>query len=159
MRFGFPLCLNTGRAPAAAAGATTYRYFKLHVTATADGTGTSVAEFSAALTSAGANQFSGKTASATSSFDGTTLPAKAVDDNVSTLWASDFVSLPQDLIVDNGTAITPFEFRVTVRSGSSTQYPQNFTISGGNDGATYPTTFVTRTGETWTDNETKTYTV
>lgn len=157
MRIGFTLCLNSGRPPVAAVAG--YRYFKLHITSTTDGTGTSVAEFEAATASGGSNQFLSKSITATSSFDGTTPATNAVDGSIATFWASDFVSLPQDLVVDMGVgnAIVPFEFRVTVRSGSSSQYPGNFTIAGSNDGSSY-TTLITRVGETFTDNQTKTFT-
>lgn len=138
-----------------------YRYYRVNATnSTAGAIG--IAEIELAATVGGADTSAGRVYSAnTVSVPGTTDADKAFDDNTGTLWAS--TGLPGIVKADYGATagnwVAVNQLKITARNdGAFTQSPSDFTLEGSDNDAAW-TVLITRTGLTWTQGETKTFTV
>ena len=98
------------------------------------------------------------TASASSSFDGSVVPANAVDNSASTSWAAN-AGLPQWWAYDFGSGVTHkiVEIRLTPRSTQLAQAPTSFTWQSSDNGTTW-TSFSFKT-TTWPDATPQTFDV
>lgn len=166
-----PLGMRLFKRPAASVALNNthaYRYYRLNVTDTPDGSGVGLSELEIAATPGGANTATGRTYSASSTFSGFSAGA-AFDGDYSnaSAWASDFsATWPQWLKADYGAAagnwIAANEFKITARGlasgGESNQAPRGFTFEGSDDNLGW-TTLSTKAGETFTDGQTKTYAI
>jgi hypothetical protein len=158
MAFGFGLGLWMGQSPAISGASSAFTHFRVRITATAEGTYSRIGDLAVATSSGGA-ALTLTSATATSSLDGTHTPDKAIN-GVALDWISSG-GFPQELIVQLPSPMSaPFEFRIHAGNPDFGQSPGDFTIDGSTDGgSTFPTTFVTRTGVTFADDETKTFVV
>lgn len=138
------------------------RQWRLQFTGSNGGSFVGAAEVEFALTTGGADQVTGGTASAFSSFSG--LPAtNAFDNNNATEWASNGDGLPnsQYLAYDFGFGVTKDinSIRILPRAGANTasQSATGFKVQYSHDGVIWYTRW-TETGITgWTAGVTKTF--
>lgn len=135
------------------AAATGYRYWKF----TFSNGGFSEVEISEVeLMIGGTDQASGGTASATNT-NGSNAPANAFDNNTGTKW-SGFpldATLTYDFGAGNEKAITTYSLQA-INGGSN--HPKTWTLARSSDNVSY-TTVDTRSGESFTSLEKKTYTI
>jgi hypothetical protein len=149
--------------------ATTYRYFKLSMTSSVNGSGAFKAvgfgELSIASTSGGANRLLGGTATATNNIAGKP-PSQGIDGNVATsyesLGDSNGVSVGFPIVfkvdVGAGNDFAPAELKITVEGGTGAgtgSAPVDFVLTASPDDVTY-TTLKTVTGATYAGNITYT---
>lgn len=98
------------------------------------------------------------TAFASSSFDGSTLPANAFDGNAGTLWAGIGGDHNASLWGDFGTPVSFVELAITARSGGlASQTPRDFSVVFSDDGIKfYELVHVSFGSTNFTSSETKT---
>ena len=142
-------------------GGSSYRYFRLYLTQGAADSHVTIAEFQGYDVAAGANLFQGETITASSEGFGY-VAANANDGNDSTFWHTadaPTVAAPQWLKVDVGAGneFVPVQFGIRVRSDSG-NFPLDFVFQGSNDNATWDD-LITRTDESWSLGERKTFDV
>jgi hypothetical protein len=121
-----------------------------------------VAEFEVATSAGGANVATSATASGlfwTTGFE----TSKAIDADPATYWVSNIdATWPKVITLDFGASSgnwpRPAEIRIQDRTGNVGQGPGTFTIDISPDNTTW-TTIISKTGETWTAGQKKTYSV
>jgi hypothetical protein len=125
-----------------------HRYWRIYITAinnSQTGGTTGFSEVQLRESIAGADATGSGTASADSSFDGTVLPAKAVDNNNATSWASAAGSLPHwwkyDFGLGNAKDIVELVWRPRTTGG---QQPVNFDLQWSDDDAVWTPLFKVR---------------
>lgn len=146
---------------------TTYRYWKLNITAKYGGAYTEIILSEMELRIAGTDQVplmtaattSGVTVSESARFDTSGLYDgwRAFNNNNSDGWDTGYGGFPYWLKIDFGSGKHINDFTLTCHS-SATQAPADFTLAGSNDDISY-TTLDTRSGLTWTASEKKTFTL
>jgi hypothetical protein len=138
-----------------------YRYYRLRITAVQQFHDPEIAELEIAATVGGADTTAGQMITASSS-NGTTPPTRLIDDNTGTTWlVGGGYTYPVDIILDysatSGNWIAANQLKITA-SGTPGNAPKDFTFSGSDDNSTY-TDLITQTNQTFTANQTLTYTV
>ncbi len=88
------------------------------------------------------------------------LPYLAFDGNAATYWQNNTSMSPDYLQIDlgAGNATTVASYQVQASSGAAPQAPRDFNLQGSNDGSGF-TTVDSRTGQSFTGGETKTFTL
>lgn len=127
-----------------------HRYWRLNLTAPVSGTAYGVAEITMAIVAGGANQCTGGTAAASTSYSGSYLPANAFDANATTFWASAGSSAAEWISYDFGVGITRdiVEFSFQNRpDGIPSQTPYTGALQWSDDNTTWTTT-ISFTGST-----------
>jgi hypothetical protein len=129
---------------AAIAATTTYRYFKLNVTASSSGSVFDLIEWQMATSLGGANLIQGKTVSASTGSGAS--PVSVIVDG-STSGAFESTAIPAWVKVDMGAgnAIAPAEIRLFP---NTIAHPQDFQLLGSNDDIGY-TSIAAWTGQTY----------
>lgn len=121
-----------------------WRYWRIHVTASAGGTGLDWSEVTMDIS--GVDQTdptdaAAGAATASSSYNATLLPPNAFDDSTSSRWASDFTNTwPQWLMYDFGAGNEKALDRITIRPAlPANRAPGTFTFQCSNDNISWVT--------------------
>ena len=157
---GLRLGLGLGLRKAGLNNTHAYRYYRLNGTNSITAN-IGIDEFQIAATPGGANTAVGQTATANTTSSGA---ASNVNDNVigaGPYWVS--TGLPGIVTIDYGATagnwIAANQFKIIARNDAAfTQSPSAFTIDGSDNNSTW-TTLVNQSGLTWSQAETKTFTV
>jgi hypothetical protein len=140
---------------------TAYRYYRLLIENTTDGTNAGVAEVEFAETIGGVDTTAGQVYSDSDHWPGFDA-SKAFDDNPSSEYASSGSALPHSLTVDYGATSGNWkkinQVKITARGGGAgNQAPTQFRVQGSAN-ATAWTDVIVKTGlAAWSDSETRTY--
>lgn len=128
--------------------------WRLYITATSGSSYANIAEFGMHESVGGANVCTGGTATASSSYDSSSLPANAFDADSSTLWAN-LSAVPQWLQYEFGAAKTIVEYTVQkalIGVGMAQDWDLQYY-----DGATWQTVDSQSNQVGWTAGEVRTY--
>jgi hypothetical protein len=139
----------------------TWRYWRLYITASSyPAGGVGLEEFHVSATVGGATLTSPSTPVTASSYFASYFPAGVVDNTLSG-FASQWLAtaaLPQWIYIDLGSAQAVAQVSLWGESSTTSASPADFMIQGSPDTAAW-TTIRTVTGETWTTNQRKDYTL
>lgn len=120
-----------------------HRYWRLNLTAPVSGTAYGVAEITMAIAAGGANQCTGGTAAASTSYSASYLPANAFDASAASFWASAGGTAAEWISYDFGVGITRdiVEFSFQNRpDGIPAQTPYTGALQWSDDNTTWTTT-------------------
>lgn len=122
-------------------------------------TALAIAEIAAHATTGGAN-VAVTTATAFDSYDGTTLPANAIDTNVSTFWEGATNDMRQFFQIYFATATVVAEIVLTARNdGGHPGCPSVFELLCSDDGVTFKSVGVFVTSTAYTSGSSQTFTI
>ncbi len=114
-----------------------YRYFRIYVTATNYTINSAVVLYEAelSLTAGGANIFTpGMTVTSNGDYSISYAVSKIIDGSLTSYWYSSGTAFPHYAIVDTAGSFSPEELRLYI---SNPQNPKDFIFQGSNDGTSW----------------------
>lgn len=132
-------------------------FLRVHMVNSAGGGFVSFAEIALRSTVGGANMLAGGVATASSSYDGTVTPDKALDGSLATVWSS-ASGLPQWWQYALPSPVDFVELSITARGGGFyTQAPTEFYVLASDDGVRFDVVRHILVGAWTADNQVRTF--
>jgi F5/8 type C domain len=137
-----------------------HTYWRLNVSANCgDSTYLQIAEIELRASVGGADECSGGTATASTSYSGSFTADKAYDNSSATSWATSTNNTTGWIAYQFASPVDILEYTIQVLSGDLTRAPKDFALEWSDDGVTWISADWRLNVTPWTSSETKTFTV